>query len=58
MWLSFVHNIKGNKMEEFLYFRYGLGNNIEEFLYIFGTLTIFFIVGYCIVYFDDDNAEM
>ena len=62
MWLSFVHNIRGNirgnKMEEFLYLRYGLGNNMEEFLYFLGTVTIFVIVGWSIVYLDDDNAEM
>jgi hypothetical protein len=45
-------------MEEFLYLRYGLGNNMEEFLYFLGTVTIFVIVGWSIVYLDDDNAEM
>jgi hypothetical protein len=45
-------------MEEYLYLRYGLGNNMEDLLYTLGTIAIFAIVGWCIVYLDDDNAEM
>jgi len=30
---------------------------MEDFLYFLGTVAIFAIVGYCILYFDDDNAE-
>jgi hypothetical protein len=45
-------------MEEYLYLRYGLGNNMEEFLYFLATVTVFLIVGWSILYLDDDNAEM
>ena len=31
---------------------------MENFLYTFGTVAIFAIVAWSILYFDDDNAEM
>ncbi len=31
---------------------------MEDFLYIAGTIAIFVIVAWSIVYLDDDNAEM
>ena len=31
---------------------------IIEFLYFLGTVVIFLIVGWCMVYLDDDNTEM
>ena len=31
---------------------------MEEFLYLLGTIAIFAIVGYCVLYIDDDKAEM
>tara|TARA_R100001244_G_scaffold119202_1_gene88857 strand:- start:434 stop:574 length:141 start_codon:yes stop_codon:yes gene_type:complete len=46
-------------MEEFLYLRYGLGNNMEDFLYTLGTVAVFAVVAWSILYLDDDdNAEM
>jgi hypothetical protein len=31
---------------------------MEEFLYTFGTIAIFVIVAWSILWLDDDNAEM
>ena len=31
---------------------------LEDILYSVATVVIFVIVGYAILYFDDDNAEM
>ena len=52
------NKLKGDNVEEYLYLRYGLGNNMEEFLYFLATVTIFLIVGWSLLFLDDDNAEM